>query len=64
LLQANFIYDCELEGAICHMAPFGTQNYYNQYIQFVPKGAIWQMVPFSTKKIMILQLVHIGFVNI
>jgi len=21
LLQANSIYDCELEGAICHMAP-------------------------------------------
>jgi len=27
-----------------------------------PKGAIWQMVPFSTKKIMIFQMVHMSFV--
>jgi len=26
LLQANSIYDCELEGAICHMAPSCVQK--------------------------------------
>ena len=42
--------------------PYVIQNYYEKYNHLELKDAIWQMVPFVAKKILIFQMVHKSFV--
>jgi len=62
LLQANSIYDCELEGVICHMAP-SCNSKLQQSVQSVgAKRCHLANGTFFHQKIMIFQMVHMSFV--